>query len=241
MPEQKTNDYTVCILFDGYLRNVLLVRKARTDFKGKLNGVGGSVEPGEDPYEGALREIYEETGLSPQDLKSLGMVRLAKLGELLVPEDCKTHDGSCRLHYYAGAVKTMSIAGIKNKGDEPLSWAPWEDVARSGTGDSDYTGNGDLAYFTAAAHKRMLELLPKDALESGREPEGIAGTLARARGRLDADFRDGNLYQASLDAAEISRLAYAMHHEKTRKERSGAHAGPEAEKKPGRLETHEIV
>lgn len=248
MPDRKTNDYTVCVLFDGYLRNVLLVRKARTDFKGKLNGVGGRVEPGEDPYEGALREIYEETGLSPQDLKSLGLVRLAKLGELLVPEDCKTHDAACRLHYYTGAVKTVSVAEAKGRRDEPLSWVPWEAVAGSGTASQEYAGGGDLAYFTAAARRKILSLLPEDAVDRGPAPDGLPAAIAEARGRLDADFRRRDLFQASLDAADVSKLAYAAFYLQALEARGGTageggawHAGPEAEKKPERLETDEIV
>jgi 8-oxo-dGTP diphosphatase len=38
-------------------------------FAGLWNGVGGHVEPGEDAREGALREIREETGLTPKRLE----------------------------------------------------------------------------------------------------------------------------------------------------------------------------
>ena len=65
---KKTNHYTVCYLFDPDLENVLLARKARTDFAGSLNGVGWTIEPHEDAYEGALREIREETNLMSTDL-----------------------------------------------------------------------------------------------------------------------------------------------------------------------------
>jgi len=40
-----------------------LIRKKRPDWqKGKLNGIGGHVEPGESPIEAMHREFYEETG-----------------------------------------------------------------------------------------------------------------------------------------------------------------------------------
>lgn len=43
---------------------VALVLKAKPDWqKGKYNGVGGSVEPGETPHEAMVREFREETGI----------------------------------------------------------------------------------------------------------------------------------------------------------------------------------
>lgn len=39
--------------------------------------------------------------------------------------------------------------------------------------------------------------------------KNLARAIACARGQLDADFRRGDMLQASLDAADISRLAYA--------------------------------
>lgn len=213
MPEKNTNAYTVCILFNRDLDSVLLVRKNRTAFKGMLNGPGGAVEPGETPYEGALREIYEETGLSPADLMPLGMVRLAKLGELWVPEDCKTNDGSgCLLHYYAGAVKPESLGKIR-PAEEKLAWRPRAEVESSGTDSAEFAGHGDLAYFTAAGRRILSELVPC-APEAG-SPSGACGAvgltdaLGSARGRLDLDFKRGDLFQASLDAADVSKLAYA--------------------------------
>jgi 8-oxo-dGTP diphosphatase len=45
---------------------------------GKLNGIGGKVEPGEDYGTAAIRETFEETGyvISEKDLQLAGIVRL---------------------------------------------------------------------------------------------------------------------------------------------------------------------
>lgn len=51
-------------------QHVLLIRKNRPTFQaGKLNGVGGKVEPGEDTLSSMVREFREETSLftSPVD------------------------------------------------------------------------------------------------------------------------------------------------------------------------------
>ena len=48
----------------------LLIHKKKKDSYGfgKLNGVGGHIERGEDPYGSARREIFEETGLNVDHL-----------------------------------------------------------------------------------------------------------------------------------------------------------------------------
>ena len=44
---------------------VLLIRKSRPEWQaGKLNGIGGKIEPGETPLDAMVREFREETGLS---------------------------------------------------------------------------------------------------------------------------------------------------------------------------------
>ena len=44
---------------------ILLIKKNKRDSFGfsKLNGIGGHIEKGEEPYEAAKREIFEESGL----------------------------------------------------------------------------------------------------------------------------------------------------------------------------------
>lgn len=42
----------------------------------KWNGIGGHMEPGESPYQSALRELYEETGLVPQTLELRAIVHI---------------------------------------------------------------------------------------------------------------------------------------------------------------------
>lgn len=54
--------YVVGFLFDGR-GNVALIRKNRPDWqKGRLNGIGGHIEPGETPEEAIVREFREEAG-----------------------------------------------------------------------------------------------------------------------------------------------------------------------------------
>lgn len=210
----KSNAYTVNILFSRDLSRILLVRKNRTAFKGLLNGPGGAVEAGEAPYACAMREILEETGLGQADFLQLDENgrRLQSLGILNVPYDCKTQDGAaCELHYYAGIILEQSEDSVMPAA-EALSWMPSGMVMQSRTNSNVFAGNGDLAYFAAAGYRAMLRFLPGGKPEPASAPDresAMAEAVARARGNLDKDFRQGDLYQASLDAAEVSRLSYA--------------------------------
>lgn len=56
--------YTVGFIFNSTLSKVLLMRKQRPEWqKGKYNGVGGKIEPGEESRICMRREVAEETGL----------------------------------------------------------------------------------------------------------------------------------------------------------------------------------
>ena len=98
-------NYTVCFLFTDNGEKVLLQKKDKTQYAGRLNGVGGKIEPGETPLEGARREIMEETGASIQDL--------IWLGTLIFPKDCglpaDQDNVDCELNFFAGTVEDTKM------------------------------------------------------------------------------------------------------------------------------------
>ncbi len=53
---------------------VLLIRKKRGIGAGKINGPGGKIDPGETPFQSAVRETREELGITP--------LQPVKVGEL---------------------------------------------------------------------------------------------------------------------------------------------------------------
>lgn len=58
-------DYVVGFAFDPTWARVVLVRKVKPAWQsGRLNGVGGKVEPGETALEAMVREFREETGVA---------------------------------------------------------------------------------------------------------------------------------------------------------------------------------
>ena len=56
--------YTLGFVFNDSLKRVALMEKKRPDWqKGRLNGVGGKIEPGESSIACIVREVREESGL----------------------------------------------------------------------------------------------------------------------------------------------------------------------------------
>lgn len=62
-PIQEITHYVVGFMFNEAKTAVALIRKAKPEWqKGKLNGIGGKIEPSESPGEAMAREFHEETG-----------------------------------------------------------------------------------------------------------------------------------------------------------------------------------
>jgi len=66
---------TLCFLLRGGAPKEILLGLKKVGFgQGKYGGVGGKVEPGEEPIRAAARELYEETGIivAESDLQPAG-------------------------------------------------------------------------------------------------------------------------------------------------------------------------
>jgi 8-oxo-dGTP diphosphatase len=62
---EKMKEYVCGFMFSEVGSQVVLIRKQKPEWqKGKLNGVGGKVEPGETDIDAMTREFWEETGVS---------------------------------------------------------------------------------------------------------------------------------------------------------------------------------
>ena len=64
------------LVFIQHEGKIVFIDKARNNslVLGQFNGVGGHVELGEEPYESAIREIQEETGLLVTGLEMVAML-----------------------------------------------------------------------------------------------------------------------------------------------------------------------
>lgn len=94
--------------------NVLLIEKKRGLGAGKINVPGGHIEPGESPYEAAVRETKEEVDLDIDELEHVGYLYF------------KFTDG---LTMKGWVYKTIKYHGIAKETDEAKPfWCKSEDI-----------------------------------------------------------------------------------------------------------------
>lgn len=144
--------YSVVILFNNDGSKVLLQKKDRTAFAGKLNGVGGKIEDDEQPVAGAMREVLEETSIGPEDLE-----RFEWLGILTLCEQCddKNQDKYPELWFFGGIVKAEDKARKPDTATEEIDWYVLDCNNRPFT-TLEIAGDGDLEYFIGVARRRLF-------------------------------------------------------------------------------------
>lgn len=149
----KVKKYTVILLFNKDGSKVLLIKKDRTAFAGKLNGVGGKIEDNETPEQGAYREIEEETSLKPEQVKNLTW-----LGTLTLPEQCDMDNAGLypELWFYSGIVEDESLARTPENETEPVAWYMLRGENSTPVTNLKLAGDGDLEYFIKRARRRLF-------------------------------------------------------------------------------------
>ena len=98
---------TISVVFDKDRKNILMCLRSKDPYKGLYNLNGGKIEPGEDDLESAYRELFEETGVSKDDIK---LIHFMDVNYLI--------SGNELLVYVGKLNKTVELKEEKNK----LSW-----------------------------------------------------------------------------------------------------------------------
>lgn len=61
--------YNVIAVFSPDRSEMLMCRRVKDPYKGLFNMVGGKIEQGENGYDAAYRELFEETGITRGDIR----------------------------------------------------------------------------------------------------------------------------------------------------------------------------
>lgn len=86
---------------------LLFCHRLKDPYKGLYNLVGGKLEPGEDGLEAAYRELWEETGITREQITLTHVM------------DFVYYDEDCQLEVYTGTLREeVPVAGEEN----PLEW-----------------------------------------------------------------------------------------------------------------------
>lgn len=116
-------EYVAGFMFNPSMTQVALIRKNRPPWQaGKLNAVGGKVEPGEDPLRAMVREFEEETGVHHENWE---------------PTVILSKDGAFRVHFF----RTFSEKAyqVKTATDEPIDLYMLDDLNDLNAGPSSTT------------------------------------------------------------------------------------------------------
>ena len=107
-------DYVAGFAFDGTGEHVLLVRKTHPTWQaGKLNGIGGKIEPGETPAVAMVREFAEEAAIDTDEASWRLVVTL--------------HSGEHTIWFFAATLPLAVLraaAGHFNDTGEPIGLWP---------------------------------------------------------------------------------------------------------------------
>ena len=118
----------VIAVYDHTRQKILMCRRRKDPYKGKLNFVGGKLEPGESSQAAAYRELFEETGITPQDISLVHLM------------DMVYYTYGMQIEVYAGQLnRECRVFGQENE----LLWLDaaedFEDMGR-------FAGDGNIAH-----------------------------------------------------------------------------------------------
>ena len=126
----------VSVVYDNARENVLMCLRRKDPYKGKLNFVGGKVEPGESFRDAAYRELEEETGITRSDVSLVHFM------------DMSYYTYDIEIQVFVGQLKhAVTVCGDEND----LLWLP---------ADGDFTGNDRFAGNWNIAH--IMEMIRGD-------------------------------------------------------------------------------
>jgi 8-oxo-dGTP diphosphatase len=114
--------YSCGFLFAHDRTRVLLIRKNRPAWQaGKLNGLGGKLEPGETPLDAMRREFWEEAGMRIEGWAE----RVVLTG---VPSEADPR--GWRGHFFRAFANDDALAACRAKTDEALELHPTDPLPR---------------------------------------------------------------------------------------------------------------
>ena len=99
--------YNVVAVFSPDRQTMLMCKRVKDPYKGLFNMVGGKIESGEDGYAAAYRELFEETGITRDDIR---LVHLMDFSYPLCDEYVEVYAG--------GLNREVTLREEKN----PLLW-----------------------------------------------------------------------------------------------------------------------
>ncbi len=105
--------YNCIMVYSKDQKSLLFCKRLWDPYEGLYNLVGGKIEPGEDGFEAAYRELEEETGIGRNTIELSHMM------------DFTYYNQDCTVEVYVGTL-SREVDLVPEK--HPLCWIPVEDT-----------------------------------------------------------------------------------------------------------------
>lgn len=140
--EQQMKIMNVIVVYDMNREHILMCLRRKDPYKGKFNFVGGKIEPGESGMDAAYRELYEETGISGNDISLVHLM------------DMTYFTYRIQLQVYTGRLnKDMAVYGEEND-------LYWLDANGDYTDMGRHAGEGNIAHIMEMIRDDIDNILP---------------------------------------------------------------------------------
>lgn len=131
--------YNCIVVLNNDKTKLLFCKRTKEPFKGRYNFVGGKIEDGEDSMSAAYRELYEETGISSDDIRLFHFMDFT--------------------YYHQNFILELYVGKLSDRKElveevNPLEWLPLEENFAD---PEKFAGDQNIAHIVNIALKYPLE------------------------------------------------------------------------------------
>ncbi len=120
--------YNLIVVYNTSADKMLMCRRKKDPYKGLSNFVGGKIEPNENGFDAAYRELFEETSIKREDIKLTHLM------------DFTYHIDECYVEVYVGRLeRDVQISGDEND-------LYWSDLDHDFFSMAEYAGEGNIGH-----------------------------------------------------------------------------------------------
>ncbi|MCL2045642.1 MAG: NUDIX domain-containing protein [Oscillospiraceae bacterium] len=120
--------YNVILLYDVNIEHLLLCKRKKEPYRGRMNLIGGKIEYGENGIDSAYREMLEEANVEKEAV------------DLFHVMDFKYYMSDCYVEVYAGKLKyDVEVSGDENE-------LIWSDLDCDFFDMEAYAGEGNIGH-----------------------------------------------------------------------------------------------
>ncbi len=120
--------YNLIVVYNTSADKMLMCRRKKDPYKGLSNFVGGKIEPNENGFDAAYRELFEETSIKREDIKLTHLM------------DFTYHIDECYVEVYVGRLER----DVRISGDENDLY--WSDFDHDFFSMAEYAGEGNIGH-----------------------------------------------------------------------------------------------